>query len=121
MTDRKLWEHIYEPNDFKTMILNDNIREPLKEALETRPNMMIYGPPGVGKGTFVNVMIKYHKLEDITLKINASDETGIEAIRDKVKTFAQAMTINKLKLVYLNEADSRCTENVKRSYGTNSK
>jgi len=106
MNERKLWEHEYEPNDFKTMILNDDIRDPLKEALETRPNMLIYGPPGVGKGTFVNIMVKYHNIEDTTLKINASDETGIEAIRDKVKTFAQAMTLGKMKLVYLNEADS---------------
>jgi len=97
---------MYEPNKFDTMILNDDIKEPLREAMETRPNMLIYGPPGVGKGTYVNIMVKYHDLKDMTLKINASDETGIEAIRDKVKTFAQAMTLGKMKLVYLNEADS---------------
>jgi len=103
---RKLWEHVYEPTKFDTMVLNDDIREPLREAMETRPNMLIYGPPGVGKGTYVNIMVRHHDLKDMTLKINASDETGIEAIRDKVKTFAQAMTIGKMKLVYLNEADS---------------
>ena len=106
MKYRNLWEFTYEPKNFESMILNEKIKPAFEEALKTRPNMLIYGPPGVGKGTFVNILIKYHKLENLTLKINASDETGIDAIRDKVKTFAQAMSLGKLKLVYLNEADS---------------
>ena len=106
MTNRVLWEFKYEPRKFDLMILNDEIRGLLREAIKTRPNMLIYGLPGVGKGTFVNNLIKENGLENHTLKINASDETGIDAIRMKVKTFAQAMSIDKMKLVYLNEADS---------------
>lgn len=106
MKERKLWEFVYEPQKFENMILNNNIKGSLKEALEHRPNMLIYGPPGVGKGTFVNVLIKYHGLDNLTLKINASDDTGINPIRDKVKPFAQAMSTGKMKLVYLNESDS---------------
>jgi len=104
--ERKLWEFEYEPHKFEEMVLNDTIKSSLKEALKTRPNMLIYGPPGVGKGTFVNVLIKYHKLEDCVLKINASDENDIATMRDKVKHFATAMSVGKMKLVYLNEADS---------------
>lgn len=106
MEERNLWEFTYSPIKFELMILNENIRASLGEALKTRPNMLIYGPPGVGKGTFVNILIKHHQLERCVLKINGSDETGIEVMRDKVKTFAQAMSIGKMKLVYLNEADS---------------
>ena len=104
--ERNLWEFTHMPKTFSEMILNDNIKESLREAIKTRPNMLIYGPPGVGKGTFVNVLIKENDIENNVLKINASDETGIDAMRDKVKTFAQAMSIDKMKLVYLNEADS---------------
>lgn len=104
--DRVLWEFKYEPVTFDSMILNSNIKSALKEAIISRPNMLIYGPPGVGKGTFVNILIKENGLDNNFLKINASDETGIDAMRDKVKTFAQAMSIGQMKLVYLNEADS---------------
>jgi len=106
MEERNLWEFVYEPVKFESMILNESVRPSLGEALKTRPNMLIYGPPGVGKGTFVNILIKHHGLEGNVLKINGSDETGIEVMRDKVKSFAQAMSIGKMKLVYLNEADS---------------
>jgi len=106
MEERRLWEHIYEPKEFDKMILNDNIKASFGEALKTRPNMLIYGPPGVGKGTFVNILIEHHKLKGNVLKINASDENSIEVMRDKVKSFAQAMSIGKLKLIYLNEADA---------------
>lgn len=106
MEERNLWEFTYEPRKFELMILNENVRASIGEALKTRPNMLIYGPPGVGKGTFVNILIKQHGLEGNVLKINGSDETGIDVMRDKVKTFAQAMSIGKMKLVYLNEADS---------------
>jgi replication-associated recombination protein RarA len=103
---RNLWEFVYEPKKFEMMILNDTIKGALKEAFDTRPNMLIYGPPGVGKGTFVNILMNHHNLQDFTLKINASEETGIDSIREKVKSFAQAMSIGTMKLVYLNEADS---------------
>jgi replication factor C small subunit len=106
MEDRNLWEFKYEPKKFDSMILNESVRASLGEALKTRPNMLIYGPPGVGKGTFVNIVINHHGLKGNFLKINGSDETGIDVMRDKVKEFAQAMSIGKMKLVYLNEADS---------------
>ena len=103
---RKLWEFLYAPKVFGDMVLNDTIKDSLKEALDTRPNMLIFGPPGIGKGTFVDILIKHHGLEDTTLKINASDENDIGTMRDKVKSFATAMSVGKMKLVYLNEADS---------------
>lgn len=107
MGKRELWEFKYKPVGFGQMILNEDIKPALNEALTTRPNMLIYGPPGIGKGTYVDCLIEHHNLKGHTLKINASEETGIDMIRDKVKVFASAMTMdNKLKLVYLNEADS---------------
>ena len=103
---RELWEFKYAPTKFEDMVLNDNVRPSLKEALDKRPNMLIHGTPGVGKGTYVEILKKYNDLDNLTLKINASDDTGIDAMRDKVKSFATAMSVGKMKLVYLNEADS---------------
>lgn len=69
--------------------------------------MLLYGNPGVGKGSYIDVLIKHNKLENCTMKINASMEGGIDTIREKVKVFAQSANfeVGKLKLVYLNEVD----------------
>lgn len=68
--------------------------------------MLLYGPPGVGKGCIVENFIKHHGLENHTLKIHASSETGIDSIREKVEPFAKSASLDKMKLVYLNEADA---------------
>lgn len=102
---QKLWEHEYKPVKFNDLIINDDLKPVLKKALDEMPNLFIYGKPGVGKGSFVNVFINYNNLQNNTLTINASDETGVENIRTKVKSFATSVSFNGLKLVYLNEVD----------------
>lgn len=79
----------------------------LKKNLDERPNMLLYGSPGVGKGSYVDVLMSHNNLKSSTMKINASLEGGIETIRSKVLPFAQASNfeLDKLKLVYLNEVD----------------
>lgn len=98
-----LLEHKYAPNTFDEMILNPDVRKKLEKALVELPNLMLIGAPGVGKGTFVDVLRKQTGID--CLKLNCSDETGIDSIREKVKTFATAVGFGGIKLVYLNEAD----------------
>jgi DNA polymerase III delta prime subunit len=87
-------------------VLNSEIKPVLEKALTERPNLLLYGPPGVGKSAFVDVMIHHNNLKKFTLKINASMETGIDSIREKVVPFATAYSPGVMKLVYLNEADA---------------
>jgi replication factor C small subunit len=101
---KEIWTFKYEPQKFDDIILNDKIKSKLKKALEEVPNLMLVGPPGVGKGTFTNIFIKETGFDHMW--INASDETGIDAIRDKVKSFSTALGITPLKIVVLNEADA---------------
>ncbi len=93
----------YEPSSIKDMILSDDVRSKLVKVIKDVPNVLLYGPPGVGKGTFTNIFLKETKLDFI--KINCSDETSIDNVRTKVKSFATALGITELKIVVLNESD----------------
>ena len=99
-----MWCFKYEPQKFDDMILNDVIKPRLQKALVEIPNLMLVGPPGVGKGTFTNIFLKTTKLDFI--KLNCSDETSIDAMRTKVKGFATALGTTPLKVVVLNESDA---------------
>ena len=103
----RLWEFKYSPKKFDDLIINDDLKEVLRKNIQERPNMFIYGPPGVGKGSYVDVMIAENDLKRSTLKINGSLEGGIDTIREKVLPFSQAVNfeVDKLKLVYINECD----------------
>jgi len=83
--------------------LNDVVKPQLKKALVEIPNLMLVGPPGVGKGTFTNIFLRTTKLDYI--KLNCSDETSIDAMRTKVKSFATALGTTPMKIVVLNESD----------------
>jgi replication factor C small subunit len=101
----ELWEFKYSATTFEDMILAESIKPKLEKALVELPNIILSGPPGCGKGTFVNILLKQSGVE--VLRINGSDETGIDHIRDKVKPFATASGFDsELKYVYINEADA---------------
>uniref|UniRef100_A0A6M3IU64 Putative ATPase domain containing protein n=1 Tax=viral metagenome TaxID=1070528 RepID=A0A6M3IU64_9ZZZZ len=103
MKSTNIWTFKYEPQEFGDIILNDTIKPQLKKAIIEVPNLLLCGPPGVGKGTYTNIFLKETKLDYI--KINCSDETGIDNLRTKVKSFAQSLGISDLKIVVMNEVD----------------
>jgi len=104
MSNGAIWSFVYEPKKFNDMILEPTVKAKLRKAFTDVPNLLLYGKPGVGKGTFVHILLKETKYD--YLWINASDETGIDTMRDKVRSFATAMGMTKYKIVVLNEADS---------------
>lgn len=101
---KQLWEFKYIPEKFEDLVLNDNIKPKLKKALTELPNLMLYGPPGIGKGSFANVLLEHTGYD--YLWINASDETGIDMIREKVSKFSSSLGITEMKIVIMNESDS---------------
>ncbi len=103
MNIQELYEFKYSPKTFDEMILTDDVRVKLERALIELPNLILFGPSGTGKGTFVDILKNTKNLD--VLKLNCSDETGIDAIRDKVKSFATSAGFGGIKIVYLNEAD----------------
>ena len=55
------------------------------------PNLILVGPPGTGKTSSVMCMARQMLGEQVkagTLELNASDDRGIEVVRDKIKSFA---------------------------------
>jgi DNA polymerase III delta prime subunit len=98
-----IWTFTHEPVNFEDMVLNDDVRAKLSKVLKEVPNLMLVGPAGVGKGTFTHIFLKETGLD--SLWVNCSDETSIDNIRTKVKSFATSLGITPLKIVVLNECD----------------
>ena len=102
--DTNLWEFKHKPKTFDEMILNESLKSKLEKCLVELPNMTLAGGPGVGKGTFMDILIQELKPE--ILKVNGSDETGVDGIRGRVKDFAGSGGFSDtLNIVYINEAD----------------
>lgn len=88
MAESDSWAKKYEPRSLNEMVLHRNVRDKLENILRNPKDAILFGSTGVGKGTFTNILLKETSV--VNLHINASDETGIDVIREKVKVFAQA-------------------------------
>ena len=103
--ENSLWVEKYRPNTLKNYVGNDHLKGIIKRYLGENDiqNLIFYGPAGTGKTTLAKLLTKNLNCE--YLYINASDERGIETIRDKVSGFASTMSFKPLKVVILDEAD----------------
>ena len=73
--------------------------------------MLFYGPPGTGKTTTVLACAQKlygDKYKNMILELNASDDRGIDVVREQIKNFASAQTLfsSGFKMVILDEADN---------------
>jgi len=95
----------YRPSTLDTYVGNENIKSVIQQYLNQNDiqNFLFYGPAGTGKTTLAKLII--NSLNCDFLYINASDERGIDTIRDKVSGFASTASFKPLKVVILDEAD----------------
>ena len=103
--EHSLWVERYRPTTLDNYIGNDHLKDIMAKYLEENDinNMIFYGSAGCGKTTLAKLLV--NNLNCDYLYINASDERGIETIRDKVSGFASTMSFKPLKVVILDEAD----------------
>ena len=95
----------YRPIKLENYVGNETIKKSISKYLDQNDiqNLIFYGPAGTGKTTLAKLIVK--NLDCDYIYINASDERGIEIIRDKVSSFASVASFKPLKVVILDEAD----------------
>ena len=98
-----LWVERYRPLKLSDILLSKETRSHFESLNEDIPNMLFYGSPGTGKTTLAKIIVK-DILKCQYLYINASDENGIDTIRNKVISFAQTRSMDgNKKVVILDE------------------
>jgi DNA polymerase III delta prime subunit len=103
--ENSLWVEKYRPTTLENFIGNEHLKDIMAKYIAENDiqNLIFYGPAGTGKTTLAKLITKNINCD--YLYINASDERGIETIRDKVSGFASTMSFKPLKVVILDEAD----------------
>jgi DNA polymerase III delta prime subunit len=109
------WIEAYRPNNFDNVVLDPYNKKILQNIISTRhfPNLLFYGPPGTGKTTtIINLIDRYQethhiKNKELMIHLNASDERGIEVIRNQIYQFVNSKNLftKGLKFVILDEVD----------------
>jgi replication factor C small subunit len=105
MKENTLYVERFRPTELKYYVGNENIKDTIQKYLDQGDiqNFIFYGSAGCGKTTLAKIIVK--NLDCDYLYINASDENGIDTIREKVKGFASAASWKGIKVVILDEAD----------------
>ena len=101
----ELWVEKYRPTTLEEYVGNETIKNKIADYLKqgSIQNLLFHGVAGTGKTTLAKLIAK--NLNCDLLYINASDERGIDTIRDKIIPFASSMSFNDVKIVILDEAD----------------
>jgi replication factor C subunit 3/5 len=109
------WVEKYRPSSFSKIVLDPFNKKIMDNILKENhfPNLLLYGPPGTGKTTtIINLINEYQKIynqkgKGLIIHLNASDERGIDIIRNQINSFVNSNGLfnTGIKFVILDEVD----------------
>lgn len=109
----EMWAEKYRPKSLSQMVNQKDIVERLASFAKSRnvPHCIFAGPPGTGKTTAALCLARDlygDTYRENLMELNASDERGINVVRETVKTFARVRTLGEIpfKILILDEADN---------------
>ena len=113
----EMWTEKYRPKVFEDMVGQEEIIKRVNSLVNSMniPHLLFAGPAGVGKSTLALIVVKTlfgASWRENYLELNASDERGIDVVRQKVKDFARTKALGDVpfKVIFLDEADALTRE-----------
>jgi len=109
------WLEKYRPRILKDVVGNEDTVARLQVIAQNGnvPNLILVGPPGTGKTTSIHALafelLGEKRYKSAVLELNASDDRGIDVVRNKIKSFAKRkvqLPPGRHKIIILDEADS---------------
>ncbi|MBU3912780.1 MAG: replication factor C small subunit [Nanoarchaeota archaeon] len=117
MLESTIWTEKYRPTTFEELVGQDEIVKRIKNLVNGMniPHLLFSGPAGTGKSSLALIIVKQlfgENWKDNYLELNASDERGIDVVRQKVKDFARTKALQSVpfKVIFLDEADALTRE-----------
>ena len=103
--NNSLWVEKYRPKKLKDYVGNEHLKTKVGDYIESGdvPHLLFFGKAGTGKTTLAKLIVSSINCDYII--INASDERGIDIIRNKVKSFASTVGFKDKKIIILDEFD----------------
>ena len=106
------WVEKYRPDKLSEVVGQEEITKRLTSYVDKKnlPNMLFSGPAGVGKTSAAVALAKElfgQSFEQNFLELNASDDRGIDVVRNTIKEFARTLAFNaSFKIIFLDESDA---------------